>query len=658
MSVSLFLRAAPVLLALAVLPAQPALADELVEVRFLGITGELLDNVRASVTLEQRRHQKGLGAAAIRELHAQAPGEIARALEPFGYYRPAIRSELREPARPGAAQPGAAQPGAAQPGAARPGATQPGGSWQATYNIDPGPPLPVAEVDIGFAGAGAGDPALVEIAAGLPLQQGATLDHRRYEAAKRDLVTQVRERGYLDAELEAHRVEVDLGAYEARVRLRVDSGPRYVFGEVQFEQDRFRPEYLARYLLIEPGTPYSSAQLARQRQALSRSGHFREVEIQPLPATDGEPPAIPLRIRLEPYLPNRYRGRIGWGTDTGIGVQLDWTRRFVGGRGHRFILGGAVVEERNKLAGDFSYLIPLDPLAGSLLELSARHESKDLNFEDVELDEGGETRIETNLLSTYWHLPRTSWGGFEVDAVPGFSLVTESYDVFEVLFGNLPQSAQDTIIERIGPQAYDTLAPEFEALVANLRLSLRRSDDRLFIRRGDSLKMELLAADEKLGSNIGFWQARLGSWHIRPLFDTGRLLVRTAFGYSDAKSREVLGVNFNLMPEYYEFRAGGARSVRGYGFEELYPGDTITGGKHQLVGSLEYEYEVIPDWSVAVFLDAGNAFNDFDDIDPKLGTGLGLRWRSPVGLARIDLGIPLDDAEDSFQVYITVGPEF
>jgi translocation and assembly module TamA len=120
----------------------------------------------------------------------------------------------------------------------------------------------------------------------------------------------------------------------------------------------------------------------------------------------------------------------------------------------------------------------------------------------------------------------------------------------------------------------------------------------------------------------------------------------------------VLGVNFNQMPEYYEFRTGGARSVRGYGYETLFPKDSITGGKHQLVASVEYEREIIPDWSAAVFLDGGNAFNDFDNVDEKLGVGIGIRWRSPVGLARIDLGFPLDEAVDSFQVYITIGPEF
>jgi translocation and assembly module TamA len=140
--------------------------------------------------------------------------------------------------------------------------------------------------------------------------------------------------------------------------------------------------------------------------------------------------------------------------------------------------------------------------------------------------------------------------------------------------------------------------------------------------------------------------------------EQGRLLLRGALGYTEAESRTVLSVNFNQLPEYYEFRAGGGRSVRGYGFETLFPEDTLTGGKHQLIASIEYEHSFLPDWGAALFVDAGNAFNDFDNIEPKTGVGVGLRWRSPVGLARIDLGFPLDDADDSFQIYITVGPEF
>lgn len=602
-----------------------------VEVRVEGLGGELRDNVRAALGIA--RLDAGAPPAVVRDRHGKAPAEIARALEPFGYYRPRVGAELQEPQAAGE-------------------------GWIAHYRVDRGPALPVADVAVAFTDAGATDAALAELIAALPLRQGERLDHREYERAKRELLQSVQRRGYRDARYAVHRVEVDLESYEARVVLRVNTGRRYVIGPVRFAQTGFDEAYLERYLLLRPGEAYNSLALADQRQALSRSGHFREVEIEPQPPSAEEPGVIPLVIHLQPYLPNRYRGRLGWGTETGVGAQLDWVRRYVGGRGQHFNLGLALVEERRRLAGDLNYVIPLDPLEGSRLTLGARHESKDLTYEDVDLTEGGETRIATNLLSATWQRPGWRWGGFEVIPRAGVSLVTETYDVFEVLFGNLPEASQDILIDEVlGREAYDILTPDFEAVVPRLRLQLRRGDP-LFIRSGDYFELELLGADESLGSNISFWQARLDTWHIRSLGERSRLLLRTEMGYSEAESSEVLGVNFNAMPEYYEFRAGGVRSVRGYAYEALLPDDAITGGKHELVASAEYEYEVVPDWSVAAFVDGGNAFNRWEDYDPKVGVGLGLRWRSPVGLARIDVGVPLDDADDSFQFYITVGPEF
>ncbi len=610
-----------------------SLAQERLDVTITGLSGEPELNVQAALKIAQHTGDKTLSAKTIRELHNGAKREIRRALQPFGYYRPTITAELLPPEHSVEA-------------------------WRANYTIVAGSAVPLDKVDIQFTGAGANDNALISLSERSPLRKDQTLDHRRYEEAKRALLAQTRALSYLDASYTQRRVEVDMARYSATVQLHIDTGPQYIFGAIEFEPSLFASEYLAQYLVVQPGEPFTQSQVTRQRSALSKSGHFQEVIVELGEATNSEKPAIPLHIQLVPFKPNRYRGHLGWGSDTGFGVQADWTRRYIGRYGHHFNVGGTVVEDRNRLAGDLSYMIPLNPLREHSIELAARHESKDLTFEDVELDEGGETRIATNLVSTFWHLPEKRLGEFEVKRTAGLSVVGETYDVFEVLFGNLPSNAQDAIIDSIGSEAYDTLSPKFEALVLAASYTLRRSDNPLYIRRGDYLKLELLGTDQSLGSNIDFWQLRLSSWNIRPMGDRGRLLLRSAVGYTDAESRQVLGVNFNQMPEYYEFRAGGARSVRGYGFETLYPGNAITGGKHQLVASIEYEHEIIPDWSVAIFLDGGNAFNDFDDIDAKLGTGIGIRWRSPVGLARIDLGFPLDDADDAFQIYITVGPEF
>lgn len=636
MSVNLKLRRSPqsrILLLVLVLLAgsgQVALAGETLEVSIRGVSGDALSNTEASLGLVRRREDGNLDAVTIRALYEKADAEIRRALEPFGFYRPEISSELTPPG-------------------------QAGSSWRASFTIDPRDPVPIAAVDLRLESAPGGDETLTDLIAGFPLQTGQVLDHRAYETAKAALLTDLRELGYLDADYAVHRVEVDLQKYAASIQLQLETGPRYVIGPIDFVDPPFATDYLEKYLVLQQGETFTRSRLAEQRRALGRSGHFQEVRIETGEPVHGE---IPVAIGVTPYKANRYRGRVGWGTDTGFGLGLDWTRRYLGDRGHQFNIGGAVVEERNRLAGDARYTIPLNPLDRHSLEFALRHESKDLTYEDVDLDMGGETRIATNLGAVLWHLPRNTVGEFELERRASLAFVGESYDVFEVLFGHLSGRQQDAIIDNIGPEAYATLSPDFEAVVPSLRLSLSRADDELYIRRGDYYNVELLGTDEALGSNISFWQARFSSWNIWPLGDNNRLLVRTALGYSDADSSTVLGVNFNNMPEYYEFRAGGARSVRGYGFEELFSSDTITGGKHQAVASIEYEHQIIPDWSAAVFLDGGNAFNDWDDIGEKLGTGIGIRWRSPVGLARIDLGIPLDDAEDSFQIYITVGPEF
>ena len=41
----------------------------------------------------------------------------------------------------------------------------------------------------------------------------------------------------------------------------------------------------------------------------------------------------------------------------------------------------------------------------------------------------------------------------------------------------------------------------------------------------------------------------------------------------------------------------------------------------------------------------------------KTGVGAGLRWYSPLGPIRLDVGVPLDDAPDSFRIHITLGPD-
>jgi len=56
-----------------------------------------------------------------------------------------------------------------------------------------------------------------------------------------------------------------------------------------------------------------------------------------------------------------------------------------------------------------------------------------------------------------------------------------------------------------------------------------------------------------------------------------------------------------------------------------------------------------------VFVDSGSAFNG--NPDWRTGVGAGVRWRSPVGPVRLDIGHGLDDPDSSFQLYLSVGAD-
>ena len=56
-----------------------------------------------------------------------------------------------------------------------------------------------------------------------------------------------------------------------------------------------------------------------------------------------------------------------------------------------------------------------------------------------------------------------------------------------------------------------------------------------------------------------------------------------------------------------------------------------------ITGSLEYQYNVTGKWWGAVFVDSGEAVSDIRRSDFKTGTGVGVRWESPVGPIKLDV---------------------
>jgi translocation and assembly module TamA len=119
--------------------------------------------------------------------------------------------------------------------------------------------------------------------------------------------------------------------------------------------------------------------------------------------------------------------------------------------------------------------------------------------------------------------------------------------------------------------------------------------------------------------------------------------------------------DFDQLPPELRFFSGGDRSIRGFGFEEIGSrnavGDVI-GGDHLIEASVELEHYWRKNLGAAVFADGGDAFLG-EDFRLHVGVGAGIRYKSPVGVLRLDLAYPIKSIdENSWQIHFNIGPDF
>lgn len=552
-----------------------------VEVIVEGIDGTVQKNVLQSMSIYQERERAETSSASIHRLHERAPGEIRTALQPFGYYRPQIRARLN----------------------------QNGARWTAQYDIEPGPAIRVASVDIRVIGEGGDDSEFRKLIDEFPLRADDPLQHALYEKAKNSFQRLAAERGYFDQHFTRHEISIDMDAYRAHIYLHVDTGRRYRFGKINIEQNLLNPELVAKYVRISPSQPYSAAALLELQATLSATDYFGTIDVvaDPLQANDY---AIPVYIRLAPRKPNKYTFGFGYGTDTGPRGQLGWERRYLNEDGHhvRAELRGSQID-RSASAG---YFIPIRNPRTDQLAVTAGYTETDIQNTDTQL-----RHITLSRTTIRGHLQET------------FSL-SQQKEKFS-----------------IGSQTGDS-----DLLIPGVAWSYLWGSERLYVRRGARASFDLRGASDQFASDTSFSQIRFQSKGIYSIFGSNRFVARIETGATHVD-------DFDALPPSLRFYAGGDTSVRGYDFNSLGPINSegvVIGGKYLLVGSVEYEQHVIGNWGAAIFYDVGNALSKFTE-PLKKGAGVGIRWRSPIGQIRLDVASALSDADRPWRVHLYIGPD-
>jgi translocation and assembly module TamA len=621
----------------ALLLASLARADTVVT-EITGVDGAMLTNVRAHLALVRAERLEEVSVWRLRQMADDARGEVREALRPFGYYRPRIEVRLDEPASE----------------------DQP---WRARIRIEPGTPVRIGDVRIEFSGDGAEDRELRDWRDEWPLKPGERLLHATYDEAWRELDRLAQARGYFDARFRERRVSVDPDRNLANVRIHFDTGRRYRFGSYQAPEVDFSDRLMDRLTIIEPGQPYHSTIMDRQREALVRSGLFERVIVEE--ERDRDSGQVNLRYRLETRPANSYRVTAGMGTDTGARIQLGWTRHYLSRRGNRLESAFGAQQRNNEYVLRSEYQHPRGQQPGDFLTAGVvlRREQDNFRFNDEDRREaifdsfsGRREQAELTVGRLQERRPFDERFG-RVEERIFIAGLNESFNAFrEATF-----SEENEALLAAHPELIPFLETTTNTLALGARWRLPNTRGSGFFAEGHVLEAQVLGADESVGSDVSFAQAYLGGrWH-RLFGDRHKLILRGEIGYTDADTRTLdlalddreLRLTITELPERYRFKTGGDRTIRGYGFETL--STNRNGANHILTGSLEYEFRVGRDWSLAAFYDVGNAFNDWGTRKLKRGVGAGFRWYTIIGPVQVDVAQALDDIDRPWRLHFTIG---
>ncbi|MDN3608320.1 autotransporter assembly complex protein TamA [Vibrio ostreicida] len=482
---------------------------------------------------------------------------------------------------------------------------------QLTVDITPGSPILITTLDINIAGEASTDPAFKALIVNSGLKTGQVLNHGLYDNLKSSIRNLSLQRGYFEGDFTASRLEVSPELNQAFIHLNFDSGPRYSFGANQITGSQIEETRINSLAPYQQGQPYLASDVGVYNQNLSSTEWFSSVFVEPDLSDLGQGRVLPMKVSLAPQSKNQLETGLGYSTDVGVKGSLKWKKPWVNSQGHSFNSSFSLSNPEQTITA--GYKIPLEDALNDYYRL--RYGMKKLDNRDTK-------SFETNLaLERHWLLDN-SW---------------HRTLFIRYLLENYEQGLQDDSGQFVLP---------------GVTFSRSRIRGGAMPTWGDRQSLTLEYADEPLLSETRVMRIQAGTAWIRSLEHRHRGIFRIDGGANVTN-------DFDKLSPSLRFFAGGDNNLRGYRYESVSPKDAsgaLTGAKYVLTSSIEYQYRVYGNWWGAAFYDYGDAFNTQPDF--KRGSGVGVRWSSPVGPIRLDFAWGLDATPgDEFRIHFTLGPE-
>jgi len=480
----------------------------------------------------------------------------------------------------------------------------------------------------------------------LATKRGAPLVHSDVRQDCRTLKEIAGERGFLEAVVEPE-VFIDTAACQASVVFRVQEGPVVEVGDINIEAEGFRRVTVERELSIRKGDTLNLRTVRQSERNLYITGLFNYVQIKPefdttVAAVDLPDSVYDLQVRVTRGEYIRVQAGLGYSTDEGARVSAAATWKNMFALGQSLTLSGKVSQVSQ--GAEVVHAIPW--------------------FLYMPL------QLNTKVYYTRFDRPKLYKGTFD-----GLRLSLGRLSNHDILYQFWSQWED---VQWIKPPSKENVLSDVpndptQSIGGDIAYDIR--NDLFSPTNGGVVRLGVELAGVFGGKSNQFVKTTFDS----RVYFTNRsrchlsMAARTGYAVPYGKSADV--------PPQSKFYGGGSTTVRGFPVDKL----AVLSNNDPLLGNF-YVFLNIADvrapmfwwirgdsfltwFNAAAFIDAGNVWPSFEDInsaggffdDIRWSAGPGLRVDTPIRLvARLDFGFKIDrrPGESAYEIHFDLGQPF
>ena len=487
-----------------------------------------------------------------------------------------------------------------------------------TVAVNPGPRTKIDNVSVAILGDILSDNNLAEYyqKAMLNWQQpvGEYFDQDGWSGSKTSVLSAVTRKKYPLAKLSNTQATVNPNNNTADLNVIVESNRPIYFGDFEITGTRRYPENVVAGLArFKPGAPYDLDLLLDFQQALEQNGHYSGASVQAdFDRLQGD--RVPVKVNVTEVKRHKLETGVRYDSEYGLGGRIGYDYYNLFNKGYI----GSVVWDMDKyettLAAGISQ--PRNSEGKYWTTNTSYNRSTTQNLEKRALTSG------------IWRV-RDRNG---IESRLGIEFITEDRKV--------PNTNYD-----LGRSHATMLTASWKR--QNIETELRPEngyylDGKVGVTLGKLLSSTAMARAT----------ARAGYFYTPENKKLGTFIVRGQAGYVYAREGED-------VPSSLMFRTGGASSIRGYELDSIGlegPKNSVLPDRALLVGSLEYQFPITKSVSGAIFHDVGDVTSNFKNMSMQHGTGVGVRWFSPVAPFSFDVAYGHQDKK--LRWHISLGTRF